>query len=302
MNTPTQTTAIDREIRQVEDELSRLRRELVDLDERGVYRVTLDNGQVIEAKISGDELRFDNEQILKQMGVSAQSQQGAGDSPAAKSTSQIRKYLPFILIGGGVVLLLFAAMIGLGKMNRQKIQPAPATAPVVAGPAIPTAIPTPEVPPTPTPSILPEDFIERAPIALNFPALKLKWDVTKGDWRIDGNNVTLSEEGKQVRYYNSFVGLGNTVIGGNGTTPDDPLYTMRAADVNDVLLVRDRAGRTFYYRLIPFGGSRVERWITPSDTWVIEKADYPALTIIIRVGDERMVLRGELYEMEESDS
>lgn len=301
MNIPNQTTTLDREIKQVEDELTRLRKELADLDEHGLYRVTLDNGQVIEAKISGDELRFDNDQILRQMGLFAQSQQGATESSAAKSASQIRKYLPFILIGGGVVLLLFAAMIGLGMMNRQ---PATSTAVVVvAGPtALPTVAPTPEVPPTPTPSILPEDFIERAPIALSFPALKLKWSVTKGDWQINGNSVTLSEEGKQVRYYNSFVGLGNTVIGGNGTTPDDPLYTMRAADVNDVILVNDRAGRVFYYRLIPFGGSRVERWITPGDTWVIEKADYPALTIIIRVGDERMVLRGELYEMEESDS
>lgn len=300
MNTPTQTTALDREIRQVEDELSRLRKELVDLDEKGLYRVSLNTGQVIEAKISGDELRFDNDQILRQMGLSAQLQQGASESPA-KSASQIRKYLPFILIGGGVVLLLFAAMIGLGMMNRQPVISTAVV--VVAGPTtLPTVIPTPEVTPTPTPSILPEDFIERAPIALNFPALKLKWDVIKGDWQINGNSVTLSEEGEQVRYYNSFVGSGNTVIGGNGTTPDDPLYTMRAADVNDVLLVRDRAGRTFYYRLIPFGGSRVERWITPGDTWVIEKADYPALTIIIRVGDERMVLRGKLYEMEESDS
>jgi hypothetical protein len=113
--------------------------------------------------------------------------------------------------------------------------------------------------------------------------------------------VVLAEEGEKIRYYKSFVGVGNTVLGGNGSSPEDPFYALRSADINDILYVTDRAGRLFAYRLLPFGGDRVERWITPNDTWVAEPTDYVALTLIIRVQNKRMVLRGRLYDVDLKD-
>lgn len=122
--------------------------------------------------------------------------------------------------------------------------------------------------------------------------------MSKGEWDIGGGRVLLEEEGDAVRYYDSFVGVGNTIIGGDGSMPESPLYLMRSADVNDVLVVIDRARRTFYYRVLPLGGDRVERWIRPDEVWPVQATERPSLTIIIRVNDRRMVLRGELYYVE----
>ena len=296
-----QTTALDREIEQIEDELAQLRRELEDLDERGIYRITLESGQVVEAQLTGDELRFDQDALIASMGLQTQTaqsgQQSEGPIPPA-----LQKYLPYLLIGGGVVIILFIGMLLLGNIVRKQSDVQAQGAPASATPT-PTATitPTPMPTPTPTPALIPNDFIERAPALLSFPALGLKWDISKGEWVVTDNQVVLAEEGEKVRYYKSFVGVGNTVLGGNGTTPEDPFYALRSADINDILYVTDRAGRVFTYRMLPFGGDRVERWITPNDTWVAEDTDHIALTLIIRVQNKRMVLRGKLYDVDLKD-
>lgn len=292
MPTTTQTASLDQEISQLQQELAGLKQELADLDERGIYRVQLENGQTLEAQISGDELRFDNDTLLQTMGLQTQT---AGTQGADNETPAPRqKYLPYALIGGGAVVLLFILMIGGGALLRtMRAKDTPAAGELPPATAVPTATPMPTV--TPTPSLLPADFIGRAPILLGLPSLGLQWPVTKGDWTVDGDQITLSAEGDQVRYYNSFVGIGNTVLGGNGTTPADPFYTLRSADINDVLVITDRGQRQFYFRLLPFGGDRVERWITPADTWVVAPTDQAVLTIIIRVAEKRMALRALMY-------
>ena len=70
------------------------------------------------------------------------------------------------------------------------------------------------------------------------------------------------------------------------------------------MLITDRAGRKFFFRLLPFNGSDnlVERYIGPDEVWVIQPTDRPALTLVLRVKDgQRMALRGELFKTELGD-
>ena len=87
------------------------------------------------------------------------------------------------------------------------------------------------------------------------------------------------------------------VIGGDGSGPESPFFAMRSLDSNDVISLESWGGDLFFYRLYPLGGDRVELWATQRDTWLAEQTDQALLTIIVRVGERRMVLRGKLYSV-----
>lgn len=293
-----QTSLLDEDIRHLETEIAALEEELAGL-ENGVHHMRLDNGMTLEVGVTGDELQIDEAAIRAALGV---------DKPAAGADqpAPLRRYLPYALLGGGGLLLL--VVIGLALRLLLAPQPAAtvkieATATVTATPTMtPTITPTPS--PTPTPPLIPADFIGRAPAEMQVSSLRFKQPVYKGDWAIAGGQVTLNDAGGQARYYDSFVGEGNTVIGGDASTPEAALYPLRSADVNDVVLVTDRAGRKFYFRLLPFSDDRerVERYIKPDEIWVTLPTDRPALTIILRVeGDRRLALRGVLYQTDLGD-
>lgn len=292
------TSLLDEEIAQLQVEIDRYEQELSDLD-RGVYHMRLDNGMTLQVGMTGDELRFNEEAILSALGLS----RSAAAPVATPAPDVLKNYLPYILMGAGaLVLMLIFVGVGLyfSSRNGQPLQQAGTQLPPAWTPAAtptPTVTPTPTMTPTPTPPLIPNDFVGRAPARLSIPSIQGEWQVTKGEWQIGAGQVTLAEEGGQVRYYDSFVGVSNTVIGGDGSTPESPFYLLRSADINDVLLVTDRAQRLFYYRLIPFGGDRVERYIRPDEVWVVEATEKPSLTIIIRIDEQqRMVLRGELFQ------
>ncbi len=294
--TAVQTSLLDDEIVQLEVELESLETELNDLNS-GIYHMSLDNGMTLEVGVTGEELQVDEAAIRAALGMNQAT-------PDTVETSLWQQYLPYILIGGGGLLLLVMAAIGVRLMTEQ---PAPAEATVIVEPptatpvptTTPTITPTPSPSPTPTPPLIPAGFIGRAPAQLQVPSLRFTQPVYKGDWAIDQGQVTLGDGGSQVRYFDSFVGENNTVIGGDASTSESPMYPLRGADVNDVVILSDRAGRTFYFRLLPFGGDRVERYITPDEIWVIRPTDRPALTLILRVdGNQRLVLRGALYKTE----
>lgn len=292
------TSLLDEDIRQLEDEIAALEQELAGLDSGG-YQVRLDNGLTLEVGVAGDELQLDDATLRAALGLGRSQPQP--DEPEAEPW---RRYLPYALLGGGGLLLLIAAIVGV----RLFVAPAPATPPtavVETPPATATATPTATITPTPTatptatPPLIPAGFIGRAPAEIAAPALRFQQPVYKGDWAMDQGQVILGDGGSQARYYDSFVGDGNTVIGGDATTAAAPLWTLRSADINDVLIVTDRAGRKFHFRLLPFGGDRVERYIDPNEIWVIRPTDRPALTLILRVeGNQRLALRGELFKTE----
>ncbi|MCG3211839.1 MAG: hypothetical protein FOGNACKC_05485 [Anaerolineae bacterium] len=295
----TQTSLLDEDIRQLETEIAALEEELAGL-ENGVHHMRLDNGMTLEVGVTGDELQIDEAAIRAALGV---------DKPAtgADQPAPLQRYLPYALLGGGGLLLV---VIGLALRLLLAPQPA-ATVKIEATPTItatptmtPTITPTPTATPTPTPPLIPADFIGRAPAEMQVSSLRFKQPVYKGDWTIAGGQVTLNDAGGQARYYDSFVGEDNTVIGGDASTPEAALYPLRSADVNDVVLVTDRAGRKFYFRLLPFSDDRerVERYIKPDEIWVTLPTDRPALTIILRVeGDRRLALRGVLYQTDLGD-
>jgi len=294
------TSLMDEDIRQLEDEIAELERELTDLDQ-GIYHMRLDNGLILEVGVTGDELQLDDTALRAALGLDRLAADAQPTAPAP-----IRRYLPYALLGGGALLLLLVAIIGVRLFVAKPAKPASATAVVSATPTLPptktptpTITPTPSPTPSPTPPLIPIGFIGRAPAEIQFPALKFQQPVYKGDWTVDQGQVTLDDGGSQARYYDSFVGEGNTVIGGDATGPESPLYPLRSADINDVLVITDRANRKFHFRLLPFGEDRVERYITPQEIWVIRPTDRPALTVVLRVEDgRRLVLRGALVKTE----
>lgn len=296
MTAPAQTSLLDDEILQLESDIENLEAELADLDQ-GVYHMPLDNGMTLEVGVTGDELQVDEAAIRAALGLNQPIE-------PAQETSPMQRYLPYLLIGGGGLVLLVVLSVGIRLMTAR---PTPVEATVVIEtPTViptptltPTITPTPSPSPTPTPPLIPAGFIGRAPAEIQMPSLRFTQPVYKGDWAIDQGQVTLGDGGSQVRYFDSFVGESNTVIGGDASTAESPLYIMRSADINDVVILTDRAGRKFHFRLLPFGGDRVERYITPDEIWVIRPTDRPALTVILRVeGNQRLVLRGALFKTE----
>ncbi len=293
------------EIARLEREIESLQQELADLD-RGVYHMRLDNGMTLQVNVTGDELRFDEDAILSALGLSRRA--GGTSTPSTipiPSPDVAKGWLPYALIGaGGVILLIILIIIVInltgGKQQQGEGQQARAVIPTATatptGTPTPTITPTPTATPTPTPPLIPAGFIARAPALLRVPSLNGEWRVYKGEWTINNGQIILSEEGGEVRYYDSFVGVSNVIIGGDGSTPESPLYLLQSADINDVIVVIDRANRAFYFRLTPFGDGRVERYIRPDEVWVAGRTETPTLTLVIRAGnDKRMVLRGKLY-------
>lgn len=292
------TSLLDEEIAVLEQEIRQLETELADLD-KGVYHMRLDNGMTLQVRVTGDELRFDEEAIISALGLNRNNSAASGASSGPISTSKGK--LPYILIGAGVLILFVVILVivrVVSDSRRSQAQAAvPALSPTATATVTPTITPTPTVTPTPTPPLIPDGFVGRVPALLRIQSLGGEWSVSKGEWQTNSGQVVLAEEGGKVRYYDSFVGVSNLIIGGDGSLSESPLYLMRSADINDVITVVDRANRTFFFRLLPFGNNRVERYISPDDISVIAPTERPSLTIIIRTGEEeRMVLRGELFE------
>lgn len=300
-----QTSLLDEEIQKLETEIAGLEAELADLD-NGVYHMRLDNGMTLEVGVTGDELQVDEAAVIAALGLEQRP-----DSAETDTAAPLQRYLPYALIGGGALLLLVVIGMALRLLLvAPPSTPAQAAAldtptPTATHTPTPTITPTPSPTLTPTPPLIPDQFIGRAPAYLRAAALDWGQPVYKGRWQIEAGQVILDDAGGQVRYYNSFVGQGNTVIGGDASNPEAVLYPLRAADINDVLSVTDRAGRTFHFRLLPFSPDRqrVERYIEPDEVWVTKPTDRPALTLILRVetGDRRLALRGVLFQADLGD-
>ena len=293
MNEPA-TTTLHHRLAEVEAEIAAAEQELRDLA-AGRFRLQRADGLVIEAELTGEEFRLGEQaEVLAALGYSREK----SASTQLPDPQMLRGYLPFLVIAGGLALLLCAIV----RLVPALIQANPAelaatqTALTLAFTPTATPRPSPTPPATPTPSLLPDGHTWRAPAKLSLPGSGLSWGVVKGNWQSEGGSLSYLDDGVQVAYFDGLAGRGNLVIGGDGSTPDAPLYPLRSLDLNDTVVVENRAGDLFHYRLVQLDEDRVELWLTPTDAWVARPQADPILTLVIRVAQQRLVFRGRLVE------
>ena len=294
--TSAQDTTLHRQLAEVEAQIAEAEAELADLD-AGKIRLRRDDGLVVEAELDGEEFRLgDQAEVLAALGYDRDT----ATRPSLPDAEMMRGYLPILAITGGIVLLVCAALLLLPSLlTEPPSEPNPSDGSLTNIRPTPTPKPTATSAPTviPTPSLIPEGLLPRAPAKLAIPSRSLSWDLVKGDWQGDGGSLKLIDYGVNVQYYGALAGVGNVVIGGDGTAADSTLFALRSLDINDVIALENWAGDIFYYRLNPLDGTQLEIWLDPADTWIAQPTNEAIVTLIIRVGNQRMALRGKLYDV-----
>ena len=97
----------------------------------------LDNGMTLEVGVTGDELQLDDTALRAALGLDRLAAEAGHSEP-----SPGQRYLPYALLGGGALLLLLVAIIGVRLFVARPASPAATTGVTVEVTPMMTLTPT----------------------------------------------------------------------------------------------------------------------------------------------------------------